>query len=82
MPEFRRRPTTVRADQFTDYTRPCSGVQIGQDGRTSPHAYVTTMQGRKVEVSIGEWIIAEADGKHYYPIADAEFRRIYEPVNN
>jgi len=81
VPEFRRKPTTVQAEQFTDYTRPCAGVKIGQDDRTSPHAYVITMQGRKVEVSIGEWIVAEPDGEHYYPIADAEFRRIYEPAN-
>ena len=80
MPIYRRKPTTVQAEQFTDYTRPCAGVKIRYD-RPSPTAYVTTMQGQDVDVKIGEWIAKEASGDGYYPIADAEFRRIYESVD-
>jgi hypothetical protein len=45
-----------------------------------PVEFVRTMQGREVPVSVGEWIIKEASGEGYYPIADEEFRRIYEPT--
>jgi len=79
MPTFRRKPTTVQAEQFTDKAKPPRGVfwidQAGFGGW-----YVTTMQERHVPVDVGEWIVAEADGRHYYTIADAEFHRIYEPV--
>lgn len=81
MPLYRRKPTTVDAVQFDDYVRPCRGVVIDKDTAPTPTAYVTTMQGQKVAVSVGEWIVREPDGLHYYPIADAEFRRIYEPVD-
>ena len=66
MATYRRKPTTVEAQQFTDYTRPCNGVRIVYLlGRPSPSAVVTTMQGRDVEVDRGEWIVAEPDGKHF-----------------
>jgi len=77
---FKRKPTTVDAEQFEDYTRPCRGVRTNNETAPTPTAYVVTMQKRIVPVSVGEWIIAEADGEHFYPIADAEFKRIYEPV--
>lgn len=80
---YRRKPTTVDAQQFTDVAKPPRGVTIEPTpnaARTTHAAFVTTMQGQKVNVGIGEWIVAESDGVHFYPIADEEFRRIYEPV--
>jgi hypothetical protein len=74
MPLFRRKPTTVEARQFTG--QPMSGVDF-YDGIPR----VTTMQHRKVQISIGEWVVTEPDGDHHYPIADEEFRRIYEEVS-
>jgi len=74
---YRRKPTTVDAEQFTDESNPPRGVHrgIAFDGFV-----VTTTQGRVVPVGVGEWVVAESDGEHFYPIADVEFRRIYEPV--
>lgn len=74
---YRRKPTTVDAEQFTDATNPPRGV--------SPHAYldfsVTTLQGMNVGVRVGEWIVREpSNPERFYPIADAEFRKIYEPT--
>lgn len=75
---YTRKPTTVDAEQFTDPRNPPRGV--------SPHAYldfaVTTLQGVKVGVRVGEWIVREAaNPERFYPIADDEFRRIYEPTS-
>ena len=79
MPLYRRKPTTVDAEQFVDFDMPPRGVEFHGTLALNQHT-VTTMQGRTVAVEPGEWIVAESDGAHYYPIADAEFRRIYEPV--
>ena len=75
---YMRKPTQVSAEQFTSEALPPRGIRtnapdVGQ-------YVVVTMQGRLVPVSVGEWIVAESDGEHFYPIADSEFRRIYEPV--
>jgi len=74
--KYRRKPTVIEAEQFTAEHTP-QGVNWASVGRFH---YVVTIQEIKVPVSPGEWIVKEADGIHYYPIADEEFRRIYEPV--
>lgn len=43
---------------------------------------VKTMQGQEVRVKVGEWIVKETNGPGYYPIAESEFPRTYEPVEN
>jgi hypothetical protein len=82
MPIFKRKPTLVDAEQFLDPDNPPRGVEITHldDPSMNRRHHVTTMQGRQVDVSVGEWIVAEADGVHFYPIANAEFERIYEPT--
>jgi len=76
MPKFKRKPTFCEAEQFTESHTP-KGVcpPVPDDG----YNYVTTIQGQDVKVQYGEWIVMESDGIHYYPIADEEFKRIYEP---
>ena len=73
---YRRKPTTVDAEQFTDAANPPRGVAFGH---LSGMHEVVTLQGMKVGVRLGEWIVREnSNPERYYPIADAEFRRIYE----
>lgn len=79
MPLYQRKPTTVEARQFRG--QPMSGVErVNNAGTDHATGYVTTMQGQHVLIQVGEWVVAEPDGVHHYPIADAEFRRIYEPA--
>lgn len=80
MPLYRRKPTIVDAEQFIDPANPPRGVERHYMHGKYPVEFVRTMQGREVPVSVGEWIIKEASGEGYYPIADEEFRRIYEPT--
>jgi hypothetical protein len=75
MPLYRRKPTIVDAEQFENPDKPPRGVLFN-----FPSHYVVTMQGRAITVSVGEWIVAEPDGEHFYPIADSQFREIYEPT--
>lgn len=70
---YKRKPTTVDAEQFDNPDKPPRGVKFSD----SLGHYVTTIQGRHVCVSIGEWIIREADGDHFYPIADETFSELY-----
>ena len=51
------------------------GVQYDDKG----DAFVRTIQGRDVPISIGEWAIQEPDGEHYYPCSDEIFRARYDP---
>ena len=75
MPKFRRKPTFCEAEQFTkNYTPKGVSPPVPDDGQH----YVTTIQRQDVNVQYGEWIVMESDGIHYYPIADEEFKRIYE----
>ncbi len=76
MPKFRNKPKVIDAEQFTSEAIPPRGVRPFGAGFFA----VTTMQGQNVLVQLGEWIVAESDGKHYYPIADGEFQRLYEFV--
>ena len=78
---YNRRPSApVDAEKFVDAKYPPRGVEIDWLHGIHPTAYVTTLQGQRVPVGIGEWIIKEASGPGYYPMADSEFERLYEPV--
>jgi hypothetical protein len=75
---YRSKPRTIEARQFRG--QPMSGVEAVIDaGSSVATGYVTTMQGQRVLIHVGEWVVTEADGVHHYPIADAEFQRNYEP---
>lgn len=83
MPMYRKKPKTVDAVQFTDEANPPRGVRIGVlDGDLDvlPHNcfYVETIQGQRVVVQVGEWIIDEGDAVHFYPCADSVFRKDHE----
>lgn len=59
-----------------------TGATYHQERRTvsKTRQCVTTIQGQRVFVEPGEWIVQEPDGIHYYPIADDVFRLKYEPI--
>ena len=94
MERYSSKPSTVMAYQLTEYgilvhlldNEPLPGVTVTSHsahpgrreliGRSRQH--VTTIQGQCVQVEPGEWIVQEADGVHYYPVADDVFRRKYE----
>ena len=78
MPMFRRKPTTVDAEQFTDITKPPRGVLWSEP---SGMYVVITLQGMRVGVRLGEWIVKENGWPdRYYPVADSVFRETYESI--
>lgn len=42
--------------------------------------WVTTIQGQRVKIHPGEWVVTESDGVHHYPIKADEFDVLYEAV--
>lgn len=87
MPIFRRKPTKVDAEQFTDTQKPPRGVifvndVLDNDRFVNGSHVVLTLQGQTVGVKLGEWIVREpSHPERFYPIADEEFRRIYDAVD-
>lgn len=74
MPWFQSKPKRVHAEQFTDKNAPPRGVHkftVAETGYAT--FFVVTAQERKVSVVVGEWIVDEGDGEHFYPIADEIF---------
>lgn len=74
---YRKKPIAVDAEQYLGHpATACRGVRVTKEGA----AYVETIEGNKVPVIAGTWIMSEGDGIHYYPCADEVFRRTYDPV--
>ncbi len=42
--------------------------------------YVTTINGDKVPIIEGDWVMKETDGIHHYPCKDVVFQNTYEEV--
>ena len=73
--KFRKKPVIIEAEQFTGslFIR---GVCIC--GGIAAHLH-TIHAGQVVELSIGDWIIPEPDGEHFYPCKPDIFEKTYEP---
>ena len=67
-------PLQIPKGVFNVYGSPNGEVYSGQ---------VWTIQGERVNVKAGEWIVQEPDNsERYYPIADEVFKRKYELVQS
>ena len=79
--KFRKKPIVIEAEQLTRdgaYPKGVCSCHINQ-GRGHLH---TIHEGQVVNVDYGDWIIAEADGKHFYPCKDDVFVATYELVED
>ena len=75
----------IEAEQFLPPNQIPKGVfnvyGSSPDG-TVYSGQVLTIQGERVNVKTGEWIVQEPDNpERYYPIADEVFKRKYELVS-
>lgn len=82
MAKFVSRPTLVEAYQFRTaaplHTQP--GVGRGREPGGTDFFYVCTAHGQQTTVQDGDWIVAEPDGRGYYPVKDDIFRARYTPL--
>lgn len=83
MPRFRRKPTEIEAEQFWWGKKWPKGVCQDNDCLAfmnhSLKAHVHTAHGNQiVYLEDGDWVTAEADGVHFYPIKPSDMTRLYE----
>lgn len=74
----KKQAAVIDAQRYLDPDNPVRGVQF--DSQASGLAYVETMHNQRVYVVVGDWIAAEPDGEHYYPIKHHVFQAAYEPA--
>ena len=84
MRQYVSKPTTVSAYQLTDemmFNHVANGHELpeGLDFSGEYSVCVTTIQGERVSVKPGEWIVREPIGDGHYPVADEVFRAKYMP---
>lgn len=94
--KFRKKPIVVEAYEFTqkmveahlfDGAKLPEGLRMTRasyhrEDRKIFYAYfeVQTINGERVSVEVGNYVIAESDGKHFYPCVAEVFDATYEAV--
>ena len=83
MPQFRKKPVVIEAEQYVEYGRlvrgMCNSTSCYTGGNDNPHVH-TTHGGQIVNLEVGDWIIPEPDGEHFYPCKPEIFAATYEAV--
>jgi len=84
MKEYVKRPVRVKAVQYLEHGKLVKGMCNSQScltsGNTAPHVH-TIHEGQVVNLTIGDWVIPEADGEHYYPVKPNVFEETYYEVH-
>ena len=92
--KYRKKPVVVEAFQLTENIvagyafddKPLpKGVRLGSLDTYPPSRrinsasfWVTTIHGQPTSVVMGDWIILEPDGRHFYPCEPDIFEATYE----
>ena len=93
MAKYRKKPVVIEAEQYTGYGKLVRGmcnsvscftrgdypgvVSINEKGNTEPHVH-TIHNNQMVLLEIGDWIIPEPDGEHFYPCKPDIFDMTYD----
>lgn len=83
MPKFRKKPVVIEAWQWNgseDDPGVCARCPMSDEQKVRRAHLHTVHQGQMVELAIGDWIIPEPDGEHFYPCKPDIFAATYEPV--
>ena len=82
---YRKKPGVIEAEQYVEHGKlvkgMCNSVSCHHDeGNPNPHVH-TIHNDQAVDLEVGDWIIPEADGEHYYPCKPDTFEATYEEVS-
>lgn len=82
MARFRSRPREIEAFQYEGiaFSLP-RGVCLCSRQVMGPHVH-TMHKGQQVQLQEGDWVVAEPDGQHYYPIKDEVMQTNYERIDD
>jgi len=79
--KFRKKPVEIEAEQYTKYGKLVKGMCNSQTCFVSvcnePHVH-TIYNNQIVLLEIGDWIIPEADGEHFYTCKPDIFEQTYD----
>ena len=80
---YRKRPVIVEAVQYVRYGGLVRGMCNSQTcysaGNTEPHVH-TMHDGQMILLAVGDWIIPEPDGVHFYPCKPDVFAATYDEI--
>ena len=83
MATYRKKPVVITAEQYVEYGKLVKGMCNSQtcysSGNTEPHVH-TIHDNQMVLLAVGDFIILEPDGKHFYPCRPEIFEETYEKV--
>ena len=84
MKKYRKKPVVIEAVQYVEYGKLVEGMCNSRscyidDRNTEPHVH-TIHKNQRVNLEIGDWIIPEPDGEHFYPCKPDIFEATYELV--
>lgn len=81
--KYRKKPVVVEAVQYIEYGKLVKGMCNSQScfvaGNDKPHVH-TIHDNQIVLLQVGDYIIAEPDGNHFYPCKPDIFEATYELV--
>jgi hypothetical protein len=78
--KYQKRPIIIEAQQLTRIDEYPNGVCSCRVNMGRAHVH-TIRYNQAIAVNYGDWIVAEPDGEHFYPITDEIFRSKYELVS-
>lgn len=82
MARYRSKPAVIEAEQYAAPGQIVKGICTSSachaGGRDKPHVH-TIHDDQAVYLELGDFIVPEPDGEHYYPVKPAIFRAKYEP---
>ena len=79
MAKYRKKPVEIEAVQYTNYGDRVTGVCALPKCYCAPHVH-TIHSNQAIHIEIGDWIIPEPDGVHFYPCKPDIFEQTYEAV--
>ena len=82
--KYRRKTTVIEAEQYVEYGKLVTGMCNSRHclatlGNTEPHVH-TVHSNQAVNLEIGDWVLPEGDGEHFYPCKPDIFAATYEEV--
>ena len=83
MPKFRKKSIVIEAVQYVEKGKHVKGIctcyclPVGEGNAAHVH---TIHANQAILLEVGDWVIPEQDGKHYYPCKPDIFEQTYEPV--
>lgn len=82
MSKFIKIPVEIEAEQYTEYGKlikgMCSSRSCYTSGNDEPHVH-TIHAHQIVNLALGDWIVPEPDGIHFYPVKNDIFITTYRP---